>query len=678
MNILIADDNPTNLKLLRAHLETAGHTVLEARDGVESLDILNRERVDAVISDILMPRMDGYRLCYEMRRQERFKHLPFIIYTSTYTSPGDERLALDVGADKYLKKPASAAALAAALHEVESSRAERHHASKVTMPEVEMMKEYSQRLVDKLEEKAIELAATVEQLQASEGQLRESEARFRELAENIEEVLWITDPAKEQIVYVSPAYERIFGRTCESLYAGPLTWLEALHPEDRDRVHAAALTKQTRGDYDETYRILKPDGSVRWIRDRAFPLRNATGGVYRVVGTAIDITDARKLEEQLRHSQKMDAIGRLSGGVAHDFNNILCVILGHASILQTEDLSVAERADSLQQIAQAGERAATLTRQLLACSRHNVMQRRPLDLNDVTANMIKMLQRLIGEDIVLQTVYASGGAQVHADPGMMEQVLLNLAVNARDAMPDGGEISILTERVRLDEAGSGQRPNQQTGEFIRLSVRDTGCGIPKEVLPRVFEPFFTTKEAGEGTGLGLATVFGIVEQHHGWIETESEVGRGTTFHIFLPRLADSSVQLVGQEAAVRVSGGHETILVVDDEPSIRALTRYTLERYGYRVHEAGNGPAALELWRQECGSVDLLFTDIVMPGGVSGRELAARLLAEKPQLKLIYTSGYPGDIAGRGLSLREGINFLQKPYSPLQLAEIVRNALDAQ
>jgi len=292
--------------------------------------------------------------------------------------------------------------------------------------------------------------------------------------------------------------------------------------------------------------------------------------------------------------------------------------------------------------------------------------------------MTRMLQRLIGENIVLQTRYAPEGSPVQADPGMIEQVLLNLVVNARDAMPEGGQISIETSRVLIDEARASQRPNERPGDFIRLSVRDTGSGIAPDHLPRIFEPFFTTKEVGKGTGLGLATVFGIVEQHQGWVEVESEIGRGTVFHIFLPRHADTSARLVGQQATAKVRGGHETILLVEDEPALRALSRNVLERYGYLVYEAPSGVAALEVWREQKGVVDLLLTDMVMPEGVSGRELAAQLQAETPQLKIIYMSGYPGDVAGRGLSLNEGINFLQKPFSPIKLAEIVRAALDAK
>jgi two-component system cell cycle sensor histidine kinase/response regulator CckA len=417
------------------------------------------------------------------------------------------------------------------------------------------------------------------------------------------------------------------------------------------------------------------DGTV--LDRYSAPVKDKAGNYYGRIWTFRDITERRKLEEQFRQSQKMEAIGQLSGGVAHDFNNLLCVILGHTSLLETGVLTAEEHASALQQIAQAAERAANLTRQLLAFSRRQIMLTRPLDLNETTASMIKMLQRLIGEHIVLQTRYAPEAALVQADPGMIEQVLLNLAVNARDAMPDGGEIFIQTGLVHVETANLGAHPRGKVGQFIHLSVRDTGCGIAPEHLPRIFEPFFTTKEVGKGTGLGLATVFGIVEQHQGWIEVESEPGRGAAFHIYLPRLKEAAAS-ERQPVHARVRGGTETILMVEDEPALRALTRNALERYGYRVLEAANGPLALKLWRENPAMIQLLLTDLVMPEGISGRDLAATLQADQPQLKVIYMSGYPGDVAGRGLTLREGGNFLQKPFSPIKLAELVRAVLDVR
>lgn len=472
---------------------------------------------------------------------------------------------------------------------------------------------------------------------------------------------------------INEAHLRIAGIT-RAEHDEPDIYTRITHPDD----HAIQqqFIEQVKGGaikhYSMEKRYLHRDGKTVWV-SYSYQREVYADGTIVELTTVTDITAQKQLAEQLRQSQKMEAVGQLSGGIAHDFNNILCVILGQASMLQMGALTPAEHANSLQQILQAAERAANLTRQLLAFSRRQIIQTRPLDLNETTSSMIKMLQRLIGEHIVLQTRYASESAFVQADPGMIEQVLLNLAVNSRDAMPNGGEIFIETQAVHLDtpavrEKGIGF-------DFVRLSVRDTGCGIVPEHLPRIFEPFFTTKEVGKGTGLGLATVFGIIEQHQGWIEVESEVGKGTKFEIYLPRLQKAAMAASDEPLSFPAPGNGETILIVEDEPALRALTRNTLERLGYKVLEAASGRLALDIWAQH-PETQVLLTDLVMPDGLSGRDLAARLLEQRRELKVIYMSGYPGYIAGRGLSLREGLNFLQKPFSPIKLAEIVALALN--
>ncbi|HSY19530.1 MAG TPA: PAS domain S-box protein [Candidatus Acidoferrales bacterium] len=514
-----------------------------------------------------------------------------------------------------------------------------------------------------------------ERKQAEEA-LRESEGKFRQLAENITVVFWITNAAKDRMIYISPAYEKIWGRTCESLYQSPQTWLDAIHPEDRDRVVEAATTKQERGDYDEIYRIKRPDGSIRRIRDRAFPVRNAAGEIYRIAGTAEDITERRLLEEQLRQAQKMEAIGQLAGGVAHDFNNILAVIQLQADMLRTEPNISVEQQDYASEIEKSAQRAANLTRQLLLFSRQQTLQPRDLNLNDVIANITKMLHRVLGEDIQMQFKYAAKPLMMHADPGMIDQILMNLTVNARDAMPEGGQLIVETAAVEFDELAKTYSPQARPGSFACLSVSDTGCGIPPEVLPRIFEPFFTTKEVGKGTGLGLATVFGIVQQHQGWINVYTEPGEGTTFRIYLPRLTQTADIKASGAPAAPVRGGNETILLVEDDRSLRAALRIALSRLGYRVLEATTGPEALEAWRQHSDAIQLVLTDMIMPGGMNGRELAQQLVAKNPKLKVVYASGYSDKIASKDLVLEEGVNFLIKPFEAHKLAQTVRNCLD--
>ncbi|MGA2786279.1 MAG: PAS domain-containing protein [Verrucomicrobiota bacterium] len=425
---------------------------------------------------------------------------------------------------------------------------------------------------------------------------------------------------------------------------------------------------------EETF--LLPDGQKRTLLVTKVPFRNNQGQICGLVGTGRDITERKQLEEQLRQSQKMEAFGQLAGGVAHDFNNLLTVILGHIALLQLQESPNPDQAAGLVEIAKAAERAANLTRQLLTFSRRQLFQPKPLDLNEVVANTSKMLQRLIGEHIGLETHFAPGGAPVLADHTMMEQILINLAVNSRDAMPKGGRLIIQTAAIAISEADAQANPKARAGAFIRLKVTDTGCGIGPKEMARIFEPFFTTKEVGKGTGLGLATVFGIVAQHHGWIEVESKVNAGATFYIFLPRLPESEKSQTEFSRAPEVRGGNETILLVEDEAPVRSLARTLLERKGYHVIEADSGRSATKIWREKRDTIDLLFTDMVMPEGISGRELAAQLLAEKPGLKVIYSSGYTDDMLGENSPLRNNPNFLEKPFNSHKLLKQVRDCLD--
>ncbi len=525
--------------------------------------------------------------------------------------------------------------------------------------------------------RAIGTCQDISERKRADQKLRESEERFRQLAENIHEVFWITDPSKSQMLYISPGYEKIWGRSCESVYQSPQTWLEAIHPEDLSRILEASVNKQTGGIYDEIYRIVRPDGSLRWIHDRAFPIRDAVGEVYRIVGTAEDITRQRELEEQFRQAQKMESIGQLAGGVAHDFNNLLTVINCYSQLLLESPGLPPDAGEMLKEVFTAGERAAKLTQQLLTFSRKQAIRTEIIDLNEIVTDVAKMLRRLIGENIELQMSMSEGLPPITADVGMMDQVLMNLAVNARDAMPKGGRLSISTKLENIDEQSARQNSEARPGQFVCLKIRDTGCGMSPEVLTRIFEPFFTTKEIGKGTGLGLATVFGIVKQHNGWIEVESEPGSGAAFKVFLPAAAQTAAQ-PGEVTAAQSQGGTETILLVEDEDALRGMALIILQKYGYRVLEATNGPDALQVWEQHHGKIDLLLTDMVMPGGMTGHELAEKLKAFNPALKAVYTSGYSAEMSGLASGLRDKTPFLQKPYHPQKLATTIRACLDVK
>ncbi len=419
----------------------------------------------------------------------------------------------------------------------------------------------------------------------------------------------------------------------------------------------------------------KKNGELYWELASVSPVCGADGTVTHYLAVKEDVTERRRLEEELRQVQKMEAIGRLAGGVAHDFNNLLTVIQGSAAALGATGLEPPEQEEILGQITEAADRAARLTRQLLAFSRRQAVRLADLDLNAVVLNMTRMLQRLIGEHISLTAQYAAGGAPVHADAGMMEQVLMNLAVNARDAMPRGGALAIRTEAVQLDEQAA-VHPRARQGRFVRLSVADTGSGIAPEHMPHLFEPFFTTKDVGRGTGLGLAAVFGIVEQHGGWIEVRSEPGTGSRFDVYLPHLGKPVASAAERRSAGEERGGHETILLVEDEPSLQRLVQRVLERQGYQVHVAGSAAEALELWAVHRDRIDLLLTDVVMPGGTGGRELAQRLQAEKRTLKVVFTSGYTDEVPGEASAVRGTAAFLEKPFEPKDVLRKVRACLD--
>ena len=389
-----------------------------------------------------------------------------------------------------------------------------------------------------------------------------------------------------------------------------------------------------------------------------------------------DVSEQRSLEKQLRHAQKLEAVGQFAAGVAHDFNNMLTVIHGHASIQLAANNLSKSLTDSLNQVSLAAERAAALTRQLLTFSRKQVVQPRVLEINGIVRNLHEMLRRLIGEHIDLRCEFADDLPAIRADESNIEQIVVNLAVNARDAMPHGGQLTLRTAAVDITAAQLGRHPMGRAGNFVRLSLTDTGCGMDADTLSHIFEPFFTTKEVGKGTGLGLATVYGIVAQQEGWIEVASTVGQGTTLEIFLP-VSTEEVTAPADAELTGLRGGDETILVVEDEPAVREIMTHVLRGHGYHVIEAADGPEAIGRWSESAGDVDLLVTDIVMPNGLKGNVLADQLQAEKAGLKVIFSSGYTSDFATAASPLDSRLTFLQKPYKPEVLVRAVRDCLDA-
>ena len=535
---------------------------------------------------------------------------------------------------------------------------------------------YDPSSLETLQALADHCAGALDRISAQEA-LSSSEANYRSLVERSPDAIFLH--REGTFVYANPAGLKLLGtEKPEQVLA--LSVFDIVPPENRDTIRQRI--KQA-GEGGMTplleQKIVRLDGTS--LDAEAISIPFTYEGRPAVQTIMRDISGRKQLEQQLRQSQKMEAIGQLAGGVAHDFNNMLAVIRGNADLLlMGAQQHTPETKACLKQVTAASDRAANLTRQLLAFSRKQVMQSRPLVLNDVIADLSKMLKRIIGEHIDLQCRYAAQLPFVQADAGMIEQVLLNLAVNARDAMPRGGHLLITTDTASFDAAYARTHPEGAAGEFVCLTVSDTGTGIAPEHLPRIFEPFFSTKEIGKGTGLGLATVYGIVTQHRGWIEVASQPGAGATFKIFLPVIPTPVSVAATPQAAAELPGGTETILLVEDDYAVRMITRRVLESRGYKIYEATTASEALDVWNSRGEAIAMLLTDIVMPQGVTGRDLAEQLRAQRPALKVVFMSGYSADVIGKDTAFfrRTQSSFLQKPCSARALLEAVRRCLDGK
>jgi PAS domain S-box-containing protein len=527
-----------------------------------------------------------------------------------------------------------------------------------------------------------QLAAMARALEArveAEIAVRRSEERFRTLADLSPDIISIFDRGGN-VVFNSQASYKIHGYK-EADLVGRNTF-DLIHPDDATAVQqafAAALDEPSRPVM-VRYRYRDADGSYRWMEASARnelhnPHLQGVIAISRDISTQIRAEEERRaMQEQLIRAQKMEAIGQLAGGVAHDFNNILTVLSMSLESLRQENLSPAAL-ELVSELDQATGRAASLTRQLLLFSRRQVVQRRPLDLNALLGRLLGMLRRLIGENITMTFEPGPVPAWVHADPGMLEQVVVNLVVNARDAMPNGGHLHIRSgERLASEE--EARRQGRHGGRHVTISVSDTGVGMDPSTRDRIFEPFFTTKEAGRGTGLGLATVFGIIQQHEGWVEVTSEPGKGSLFTILLPETASSDAP--DENARCALAGGTESILVAEDDPAIRQLCLNALQRAGYRVTLASHGREALELWSRERGAFDLLLTDMIMPEGLTGLDLTEQLRREKPSLKVVVMSGYSLELTQHGRLDLSSVGFLPKPFNPSTLTQAVRRALESR
>jgi PAS domain S-box-containing protein len=537
--------------------------------------------------------------------------------------------------------------------------------------------------------------------------LRAAEARYRTLVERLPAITYVAELGAEgPWHYVSPQIETMLGFSPAEWLSDPMNWMNHVHPGDREiALTAEKLFQETHELYKAEYRMCARDGRLLWFRDEGVLLNETGEQGLLMQGVMYDITERKRLEDQLRHSQKMEAVGQLAGGVAHDFNNLLMVIQAHNEHLRDRFAASDPASKDAAEIQNAVTRAAALTSQLLAFSRKQVLRPKVLDLNVVLESVAKMLHRLIGDNIELNVVTAPTLGLVKADPGQMEQVVLNLAVNSRDAMPQGGTLTIAASDVVVDEADARIPDGAPPGRYVMLTVNDTGSGMDSETRAHMFEPFFTTKAPGKGTGLGLATVYGVVKQSDGWIVVDSELGRGTTFKIYLPRVkvarvkedrvkesrvkefpvTESQIEESPVETTLTVAKpaapfatspkGNETVLVVEDQDGIRDMVGESLRRNGYRVLLAADGDQALQIAGVHADAIHLLVTDLAMPN-IGGRELALRLSRIRPRMKVLFMSGYPEHTALSPGAKHDSTAILQKPFSLDALARNVRSALD--
>jgi PAS domain S-box-containing protein len=780
--------------------------VTVAHDGVKALEVARADPPDLVVSDLLMPVMDGYSLLRHWKLDANLVRIPFVIYTATYTDMSDQSLAEKLGVDAFLTKPLDPADFISAIEAVYRRRAPTLRPSDDPLEETAVLRQYSEALIRKLEERSEQLEATNLALQReiaerrhldetqtailnalpahialidtrgvilsvneawrrfaeanglqgsgfgvgsnylaithgaaadcaeaepiaegirrvlegeatqftmqypchspteqrwfrvtatplrkgqasgavvmhtditsrvqAEMDLRESEERFRQLAENINEVFWINDPVNRKLLYVSAAYETIWQRSCDSLYQAPNTWQEAIDDEDRPRVMNSWHQRQTRGGYDETYRIHRPDGTDRWIRDRAFPVQDADGKVYRVVGLAEDITERKKIEAQFLRAQRMESIGTLAGGIAHDLNNVLSPILLSIEMLKMDEQD-ALRLEVLDTIERSAMRGADMVGQVLSFARGIDGKRISVQTRDIMYDLLKIARDTFPRNIELRSTIPGDLWLVPGDPTQIHQVLLNLVVNARDAMPQGGRITISARNITLDEHDLAVDPDIRPGPAVSIEIEDSGTGMAPELLSQIFDPFFTTKAPGSGTGLGLSTSLAIVKSHGGFIRVYSELGKGTRFRICLPAETGTTAMAVSPTAAELPRGSGELVLVVDDEPAVLTVARGTLEAFGYRVITAADGAEALASFASRKNEIALVLTDMMMPvmDGMATIRVLRHLNATVP---IIAASGLSS--GGRAVQAAEyGVrHFLQKPYTAEILLKTVADAL---
>ena len=701
--ILVVEDSPTQAEKLKHLLQEQGYQVRITKNGSEALSLLQEIRPSLVITDVLMPIMNGYELCASIKSQESLENIPVILLTSL-SDPKDVLEALKCGANNFITKPYDDAYLLSHIRYIlanaETQGGRLKMGIEITVGgSVHYISSDRQQIFDFLlstydsyARKNQELVNTTEQLRQLNEQLEEkvrertavieeTASRHRLLFEQSPFGIILFDPETGRAVEFNETAHRQLGYSREEFASLTISDFEARENQEEIDKKLHDVLKGGLIEFRTAHRT--KGGEIRDVLVTKQTIRlDGRPVVHAVIQ---DITEKRKAEEalahsveELRQSQKIEAVGRLAGGIAHDFNNLLTVITGYSELMMIKIGEENPLWTDLQEISKSANRAAALTRQLLAFSRRQILQPKVLEIDTVVPEMDKMLRRLIGEDVNLVTLLGAGAGKVKADPSQIEQVIVNLVINSRDAMPDGGSITIETGTVELDEAFVRTHGGAWPGPHVMLAVSDTGCGMDPETLYKAFEPFFTTKEKGKGTGLGLSTVYGIVKQSGGCLYAYSEPGHGTTMKIYLPRVAGETTpkddrQIAGFEDRLH---GSETILLVEDEETLRKLATSILEGYGYTVLSAGNGEEALQLLNNTQSIPRLLLTDVVMPR-MGGKDLSSRIKAIHPGTRILFMSGYTtNSIVHHGV-LDTGLSFLPKPFTPKALARKVREVLDA-
>jgi len=655
ISILLVDDRPENLTALEALLSDMGLNLVKALSGNDALRLSLKHNFALVLLDVQMPDMDGFETAELMRSNPKTRHLPIIFVTAGMKDISCQFKGYDAGAVDYLLKPLEPAIL--------RSKVKVFRDLYLLRRELEEREASLESLVN---ERTAELVRTADHL-------LESEERYRNAFELA--AVGIAHIALDgRFVRANAKLGETVGHVPSELQK--LTIGDLTHPEDLqlDQADRRSLLEGKISSYAVEKRLIHRDGTVVWVHMAVSLAREENGSPKYFIGVIEDVTGRKRLEEQLLQSQKMEAIGQLAGGIAHDFNNILSVIIGYGNLAQISMKPESPHKAHIDHIVAASEKAAQLTRGLLVFSRKQEMKQQPLELNGLIENAAKLLKRVIGEDIRLETAFDQHELNVYADGGQIDQVLMNLATNARDAMPAGGRFCISTEEMEMDGSFVTRYGFGTPGRYALVTISDTGKGMDQHTAQKIFDPFFTTKEPGKGTGLGMSIVYGIVSQHNGYIKVYSEPGIGTTFRLYLP-LIEAHDAAVAATAPELPRGGSETILLAEDDQIIRDLEVNVLQEFGYKVLIARDGQEAVDMFRAQPDGIDLVLLDMIMPNK-NGSQACREIRALRPEVKVLFISGYTADlIQERGLG-HEGVELIMKPVSPAGLARKIRELLD--